>query len=107
MLSSSRRSRTVPESGEEPEGPVKPGFARPGGGPLPADGGHSGGETGAQRDAPWTVLPQVGTPGRVSGSGHDFAESVRRELQAAGGRVEPSPDGLERIREKIYGQSAG
>jgi hypothetical protein len=47
-------------------------------------------------------------PGRgFDGSqGQDFGEFLRRELHAAGDQIQPSADGLDRIREKIRSRSA-
>ncbi|HYB18795.1 MAG TPA: hypothetical protein VEF71_25470, partial [Streptosporangiaceae bacterium] len=44
--------------------------------------------------------------GSDGAQGHEFAEFVRRSLHAAADQLEPSPDGLQRIRDKIRSRPA-
>jgi hypothetical protein len=96
----------VSEAEQATEGPGRRECTLSGAGPLPAGGGHGRKETAGRPIAPGS-LPRMVAPGRGPGGGHDFAELVRSALHAAAGQVEPSPDGLGRIHEKIYGPAYG
>ena len=93
----------MPDAEQETEGTVRREYTRPGTGPLPAGGGHSRKETAVRPGGGTGPLsPMVASGGGPDG-GYDVAELVRRALHAAASQVEPSPDGLDRIHEKIHG----